>query len=78
MTEERIESEDLEILVEEITKEIIKRISTGELDIDLSLGYNCTGKGYTCGSEGKGSYTCKTDKEHSCPGIFACANIHNW
>ena len=78
MTSVRITSEDLEILVEEITKEVIKRISTGDLGIDLNLGYNCTGKGYTCGTDGKGSYTCKTDKEHSCPGIFVCANIHNW
>jgi hypothetical protein len=76
MTEERIKSETLESLVEEITKEVVKRIAIrGDLGIDLSLGYYCTGAGYTCGGRIHGRYSCKGMQIHGCTGIFTCVDI---
>lgn len=67
-----ISSETLKIIVEEITKALLERLSTEELEIDL--GYNCTGKGYIC----RTSYTCTSTKKHSCPGYFECSDVHYW
>jgi|WetSurMetagenome_2_1015567.scaffolds.fasta_scaffold394718_1 hypothetical protein len=78
MAEEKIAPETIEIIVEEITKEVLKRLSIEGLDIDLGFGYQCTGLGYTCGSKGKGTYTCTATDDHGCKGNFTCANIHNW
>lgn len=72
MTEEKISSETIEIIVEEITKAILERLSTGELEI--GLGYHCTGKGYICRS----SYTCTSTRKHSCTGEFECSDVHYW
>jgi hypothetical protein len=71
MIGKEISSETLELIVEEITRSILERLSNEE--IETELGYHCTGTGYICGKK----YKC-IGKEHECTGIFTCSSIHEW
>lgn len=77
MDEDKISSDNLEIIVEEITREVLKRICREGVDISLERkcgkDYACTGDMYTCPK----SYTC-LGKKHSCTGVFECSVIHKW
>lgn len=77
MAQEKIPSDNLEIIVEEITREVLKRICREGIDICLERkcgkDYACTGDMYTCPK----SYTC-LGKKHSCTGLFECSVIHKW
>lgn len=76
MAEEKISSDNLEIIVEEITREVLKRLSCEGIDIlEKTCGkdHACTGDMYTCPK----SYTC-LGKKHSCTGLFECSKIHKW
>jgi hypothetical protein len=71
LTGKEISSEALELIVEEITRSILERLSNEEIETDL--GYHCTGWGYTCGRY----YKCVGD-EHECTGHFTCLVAHEW
>lgn len=76
MAEEKISSDNLEIIVEEITREVLKRIRREGIDIlekKCGKDYACTGDMYTCTK----SYTC-LGRKHACTGVFECSVIHKW
>jgi hypothetical protein len=73
-----INPETLEVFIEEITREVLERISTEGLEITRgkcpgSENYKCTGN-YTCINW----YKCVGSDNHACSGIFECGSIHKW
>lgn len=80
MNENReITHEMLEALIEEITREVLERISTEGFGTARgkkcpnSQNHKCPGD-YTCPRW----YKCVGSAKHACPGVFECANIHKW
>jgi hypothetical protein len=77
MAEEKINSEKLEEIIEEITREVLERVLIEGVDIIFKTkckkNYKCTGDEYTC----LDSYKC-LGQRHSCTGIFTCSDVHKW
>ncbi len=78
MAEEKINSETLEKIVEEITREVLKRILAEGIDVSLPRSIICK-QDHQC----SGDYNCPKfykclGQKHSCTGVFSCSDVHTW